>query len=469
LIVSSHLPDSLNIILEKTRMKIRLVLFSCILFVIASITVISFAQRTRDNDKPITGDFKITIKQTMGGGQEMQSTTMIKGLRERGQVSMPGMPGGMGMTTITECDLKRTIQINDNARKYMITAMESGDSETPAAPGGHVSGGPSRRGGVVTMTVNTVDTGERKEMFGYTARHLKQTMTSESSPDACNPNSMKIERDGWYINLEYGLNCGTERPPQMPGMPAGGCRDTFRFHRTGITNLGYPLVETTMINGTTMTKEVTELSRQPLDAALFDVPAGYTQANTMQEMYAAPSVSDMMAKAQQQEGNQGRSSPSNMPSNMSNPTAARPKVGIVEFNNKAKASVSTDELRQQLVATLTGDGIEAVALNASSASEAVMEAKAKGCTYILYTDISTFKAPSTGKKVGGFLGRATGVGGSGDVGKAEAKFDFRLVAVDSNSPKLQSSASGKEETTEASVNAALQQEARAVVGAVGGN
>ena len=446
-------------------MKLRLTLFICVIFAIASITAISSAQRTRDNDKPITGDFKITIKQSMGGGQEMQSTTMIKGVRERSQMSMPGMPAGIGMTTITECDLKRTIQVNDSARKYMITLMDSGDSEAPATAGGHVSSGPSRRGGVVTFTINTMDTGERKEMFGYTARHLKQTMTSESSPDACNPNSMKIDRDGWYINLEYGLNCGTERPPQMPGMPTGGCRDAFRFHRTGVTNPGYPLIESTTINGNMMTREVTELSRQPLDAALFDAPAGYTQANTMQEMYAAPAVSDMMAVARQQEANQGRPTPSNT----SNPATARPKVGIVEFNNKAKASVSTDELRQQLVATLTGDGIEAVALNASSAGEAAMEAKAKGCTYILYTDISTFRAPSTGKKIGGFLGRATGVGGGGDVGKAETKFDFRLVPVGSSSPKLQSSASGKEETTEASVNSALQEEARAVAGAVGGN
>ena len=152
---------------------------------------------------------------------------------------------------------------------------------------------------------------------------------------------------------------------------------------------------------------------------------------------------------------------------MSNPAAARPKVGVVEFNNKAKASVSTDELRQQLIATLGGNGIEAVALNASSASEAAMEAKAKGCTYILYTDIATFKAPSTGKKIGGLLGRATGVGGT-DTGKSEAKFDFRLVPAAGGSPKLQSSASGKEETTDASVHAALQEEARAITAAVGG-
>jgi len=155
-----------------------------------------------------------------------------------------------------------------------------------------------------------------------------------------------------------------------------------------------------------------------------------------------------------------------MPSNTSSMSAARPKVGIVEFNNKAKASLSTDELRQQLIATLSGNGVDAVALNASSPSEAAMEAKAKGCTYILYTDISTFKAPSAGKKLGGMLGGAVGIGGGGS-GKAEAKFDYRLVPAAGGSPKLQSSASAKEDTADASAHAALQDEARAVTAAVG--
>src|ERR1041385_2947911 len=229
-------------------MRVRLTLISIVLFFIASITAISFAQRTRDNDQPIRGDFKITIKQSFGG-QEMQSTTMIKGQRERSETSMnvPGMPAGMnmGQVNITQCDMKRTIQINDRARKYLITPMEVDDS-SPAERGGMstpASSGANRRGGVVTMTVNTVDTGERKEMFGFTARHLKQTMMSESSPDACAQTNMKMERDGWYINLEYGLNCGPERPPQSPNtMPTGGCRDTYRFNHTGVTNLGYPPV-----------------------------------------------------------------------------------------------------------------------------------------------------------------------------------------------------------------------------------
>ena len=115
-------------------------------------------------------------------------------------------------------------------------------------------------------------------------------------------------------------------------------------------------METTTIYGpdgsvqNTMTKEVVELSRQPLDAALFDVPAGYSQAQSQQEMYAAPSMAEMMAAARQQESQNSPSgqSTSGMPSNTAGPMA-RAKVGVVEFNNKAKASVSTDSLRQQLL------------------------------------------------------------------------------------------------------------------------
>src|ERR1041385_4408248 len=306
-------------------MKIRLTLLSICLFFLASITAISFAQRARDNDQPIRGDFKITFKQSFGG-QEMQSTTMIKGQRERSETSMnvPGMPAGMnmGQVNITQCDMRRTIQVNDRARKYLITPMDVDDS-SPAERGGMstpANTGANRRGGVVTITLNTIDTGERREMFGFTARHLKQSMMTEASPDACYQQHMKMERDGWYINLEYGLNCGTDRPPQVGRMAAPqGCRDRYQTRRTGPATLGYPLMETTTIYGpdgsvrNTMTKEVVELSRQTLDAALFDVPAGYAQARSAQEMYAAPSMAEVMAMARQQQGQ----------SNASNETSGR--------------------------------------------------------------------------------------------------------------------------------------------------
>jgi len=451
----------------------RLVLFAAFIFAASAITAISFGQRRPDEEKPIKGDFKITIKTTMAG-MPTQSTTMIKGLRERSETNMS--MGGMNMsqTSITQCDLRRTIQINDRARKYMISPMDS-DESTASTTGTDAAAmsGPSRRGGDVTMSVNTTDTGERKEMFGFTARHLKRTMISQSSPDACQQQHMKIETDGWYINLEYGLSCPSQRPPQRPGMASTGCRDRYQYKHNGPSNLGYPLIETTTMYGAdgsatfTMTKEVIELSRQTLDAALFDVPAGYTLANNQQEMNGTPSMAEIMAMAGQQPGQtnseSGQSSMAGMPSTTK--TTGKARVGVVEINNKTKSSVSTDSLREQLVAALNGEGVDAISLNASSASEAEIEAKAKGCAYILYSDISSLKAASTGKKIGGLLGRATGVGSS-DTGKSEARLDFRLIPVGSSSPTVQSSASTKEDTQEASISGALQSEAKAVAASV---
>jgi len=456
-------------------MKSRLLLFVTIVFGLSAITAISFAQRRPDTEKPITGDFRITIKNTMAG-QSSQSTTMIRGARERSETNTA--VGGMNMSSvnITQCDLQRTIQVNDNARKYMITPMDSdssGEGEVGGA-GPAAGSGPSQRGGVVTMTVNTIDTGERKEMFGFTARHLKRTTMMESAPDACQQQRMKIETDGWYVNLEYGLNCGSERPPQMGRMAApGGCRDRYQFKHTGPSKLGYPLLETTTMYSAdgspmfTRTQEVVELSRQPLDAALFEIPTGYTEAKSQQEMSSTPSMADIMAMSRQQSGqsNPGSVQPSMSSAPANTNAAARVRVGVGELNNKTKSAVSTDSLREQLIAMLNGDGVDAIALNASSPSEAAIEAKAKQCAYILYTDIATLKTASAGKKIGGLLGRATGVS-SGDTGKSEVRLDFRLMATGSSSPAIQSSASSKEDSEQASVSAALENEAKAIASAV---
>jgi hypothetical protein len=137
---------------------------------------------------------------------------------------------------------------------------------------------------------------------------------------------------------------------------------------------------------------------------------------------------------------------------------------VVEFNNKTKSTVSADSLRDQLIAMLNSNGVDAVALNGSSPSEAAMEAKTKQCAYILFTDVATLKSSSSGKKLGGFLGRAAGVD-TGGAGKSEARLDFRLIPTGSASPTLQSSASSKEDSEQASISAALENEAKAVASA----
>jgi len=136
----------------------------------------------------------------------------------------------------------------------------------------------------------------------------------------------------------------------------------------------------------------------------------------------------------------------------------------VQINNKTDHSVSTESLRQRLLGEISGSGVEAISLNAISQSEAQVEARAKQCDFILYTDLTMLKT-SVAKSVGGFLGRATGVG-SGSVGKTEAKVEFQLFAVGDGAMRLKSAASGKEEGDEASAGTALDQEAKQVTAEV---
>jgi hypothetical protein len=405
-------------------------------------------------------DLKITYRTTTSG-QSMESTTMLKGARERSEMKLGY---GRDIISITQWDLRRTVQISDSARKYVVTPMDSEDSASDNRATASSISEPARRGGVVTYTTNAVDTGERKEMFGFQAHHVKTSMVIESSPDACNPMKQRMETDGWYIDFSFGLNCerGASR---MGGLPAsGGCRDRIRFNRQGAARTGYALQETVTSYGPdgrvafTSTKEVIELSREPLDAALFDVPAGYVETANAQELYGMPSLDAIMSQAAK-----GRTTVNDhgdnasLGSNRKAPGAIR--VGVVQVNNHTDRQISAEALRARLVGEIAGAGVDAIALNASSAVEAEAEAKAKQCDFILYTDVTSMKS-SAAKKL---FGRVAGVGG---VDKTEAKIEYKLFAVGDSSPRLRSGATAKEEGDDASAGTAISEEARAVTAEV---
>ena len=250
-------------------------------------------------------------------------------------------------------------------------------------------------------------------------------------------------------------------------MPRGGCQDRIQYRNEGQSRTGFPLIETTTIYDEndqpsfTNTKEVVELSRQPLDAALFDIPSGYTEARNWQELNGQQDVAAMVAQAMaNNQANEGR-----QPNEVAAPSSEAKKpgvirIGVVPINNRAGNPVSTEALRERLISNLQGSSLEAVPLNASSPSEADPEAKAKQCDFVLYTDIASMKL-SAAKAFGGMLGRATGVG-SGSLGKTESKVEFKLIPVGESSPRLQASASGKEEGDDASAGAAIDAEAKSV-------
>jgi hypothetical protein len=113
-----------------------------------------------------TSDVK--IRQRMGPG--METVLYVKGSRMRSE-----MAGDFGMTTILQCDLKRTLTIYEKTKTYMITPS---DGSTASGDGGGainppVAASTPQRGGVINITQTLTDTGERKQMFGFTARHIK--------------------------------------------------------------------------------------------------------------------------------------------------------------------------------------------------------------------------------------------------------------------------------------------------------
>lgn len=225
-------------------------------------------------------DVKITTK-SMASGQSMTSTTYIKGARQRIE--------GMGYTTIYQCDLKRMIYINDKTRSYMITPLAGTDASPSTS---QKPGAKARQGGVVTYNTTNTDTGERKQMLGLTAKHIKSKVVIEASEGACNSMNMEMETDGWYVDIPSSQSCQTEAASSFP-TDQSDCVDEVRFKTTGPANTGYPVMTTTSIKFNTpgvnipsssSTQEVIDLSTVKLDTALFEIPAGYTEVKSTQEL-----------------------------------------------------------------------------------------------------------------------------------------------------------------------------------------
>jgi hypothetical protein len=305
-------------------------------------------------------------------------------------------------------------------------------------------------------------------MFGFTARHIRMTMVTESSPDACEQQKQKFETDGWYIDFSFNIDCVTDNPvPQSRVQRATGCQDQVRYKRIGTAKAGYPVNVTTRMfdadgnESFTMNTEVVELSQATLDAALFDIPSGYTEARSQQEMYTPMSMAGAMGSSDMAGDLKNNAAAAAM---ASAPTSKKPgtlRIGVVGLENRTSESFDGESLRQRLIGSLMGGNLDAVAIYGKAPSEVTTEAKQKECDFVLYTDVTNLKQASS-NKIGGFLGRATGVG---DVVKArfESQVDFRLLATGSESPQLQSKSSAKEDgDANASIGAAIDKEAKMV-------
>src|SRR5215467_853091 len=144
-------------------------------------------------------DLHFTRNVSVAGNSVSSSEVWVKGARER---SATKSPTG-NIVTLRQCDLKRTLTINDQTQAYLVIGDPQDDATTQAAAmfGGAPEPTPSS-GGTITETVTLVDTGERKPIFGYTARRVKTTVIIEPSANACLQIKQQFEIDGWYADIK---------------------------------------------------------------------------------------------------------------------------------------------------------------------------------------------------------------------------------------------------------------------------
>lgn len=368
-----------------------------------------------------SADTKVKSRQT-SGGQTYENTSYIKGKRQRSE-SNNGQ-----MIMIQQCDLRRNIQLMPQAKIYMIQPYDQPSAGATANTSPSTSQpGAVKKGGVVTSTVTTRDTGERKQMFGYTARHIITTMVMDSSPDACSQVNSKMEFDGWYIDAAFALDCDSQSAyvPRRPHA-SGGCQDRYETRQIGAAKKGFPVWEKTTMFGPngaesfSTINEVVEFSQATLDPSLFDVPEGYRQvddfASAFSAAYAVPGSSN---SSNNDSG--ASSSVKSMASAQSSATstAVGPKrAGVIRLGVAKATTGSVGEamnandlalaVKNTLLQYLKGTNVEAVAIEATGAGIQA-EAQQKECDYVVYSVVSHKKG---GGSFGSMLGKSASVVGS---------------------------------------------------------
>ena len=400
------------------------------------------------------------------GAQVSVNTTYLSDGRQR--VEFPGL------VSIGQCDLKRTVLVSLAAKRYRVqpdpaaaqtvapltsplgltpygaeiaaalgggVGAESplaGFVETggmPIAPAGAGRGmgqmaamgpmGAPPKAGLVTITTTLTDTLERQTMFGLEARHIKTTVTRQTTGDVCDKTPLRTEIDAWYVDLpKTASSCGRTVPaaPEPAAPASDACQDRTDTRVVGDVTLGFPVkTVTTNLSGdgdkqesSTTTAEVTSLAISRLDPALFDVPAGYVEARSALELAPALATGSTL-------GDVLFGSTADGTSTATLKAAGVTRIGVLEpVNTSGRSSLKMRALRQELVAKFTKESFEAVPLGGTVHGTA--DATRLECDYVLATEVTEVKTSKPGKLSG--VSRMTGGGPPKD--RQAVRMTFRL-------------------------------------------
>ena len=211
---------------------------------------------------PLRAGWKITTQTNSESGQSVSTEYFSGGLKRTDQVD----PHGRRYITVLDLDHMRQFLWNVDSREYIVVRLNryAGFSPLPL----------SRQ--VTVIDRATTDTGERRTIFGRTARRLVTRETSHVEGGAPRPEERQI--DAWYIDANT-------LPREKRGGAvafldvAGSARPNIRVNHSGPAATGLPVSETitSTYNGESRkwTIEVTELVEGPLDMQVFTPPPDF--------------------------------------------------------------------------------------------------------------------------------------------------------------------------------------------------
>ena len=431
----------------------------------------------------VHADVKIKSRMTVMGFNT-ETTTYIKGGNQRNDINSPY--GGGNTYSLYQCDQMRMVQVSTAGKTYYVTSLDEEkaavDAKTPAMA--------KKSGATVQMTAKMADTGMKKKILGFDARHVVIDITIEPGPGACTPKS-SMKQDVWFIDLPTFAGCANSPREYAKMRPQSNeCGDKVNFKMVGAVKPGYPAEMSMTMDGpngqpVTMKREVVDISTSTLDASLFEIPAGYRQVNSMQELvtgagmgrggYSAPSstattdaaeeaparaypqgyrpttpeeakaygeylkkqysgqISEAQNRARQSQQNVDIASATN-----SRPSAGRTRIGLV-VNASGDDS---DTAIQHLILRFDSMGVDAVSLESyegTPLNEQDAAAKENGCDYLLVTDSAVKPNGSAKKKLSGFLNKAMGGEAGSDAPKFDATVIYKLYRVGDATARLDSS------------------------------
>jgi hypothetical protein len=318
---------------------------------------------------PCLADVQITTSYN-ADGQAAETTIWSNGNRMRYDY-------GSGVVMLRDCDQRKVTQIDEKAKAYLLLPTE--EPEDPAA----------------ASRAEVTDTGERKELFGHQARHLKIKESAEGKDGK----KETTETDGWYLDLT-GI---------------GSC-----FARTaGMRDRGYPASYTITTYGengkatSTVTMSIKTMADAPLASSMFEVPAGYKD-----------------------------STPRQVPKNGLPKTPGVIRVGAVLIHDKSNSGVPSQAYYNRLATQLMDAKLDLIQLEDGPQTTIDLKAQEAGCDFVLYTELASVGKPVT-NKVTGLLHKAPGIGHVTGGDGMEAHVDYRLVPTSGGSPVLASTAVAK--------------------------